>query len=118
MGTVKLLVSGSIPAKKNQQRISRHGGIYKPQPVQDFETLMAWHCRNHRGAIGGAFGLRGTFYIPKGKDMDNCLTTVLDCLQQNGVIRNDNDWLETDGLRKEPTKAKYEHLELELYPLT
>lgn len=115
---IQVAIAGTIPAKKNTQRISKHGGIFKQQEVRDYEDLVAWHMLKHKGAITGTFGVRGTFTIAKRKDMDNALTTLLDCLQRCGVIRNDNDWLHTDGLTKVPTKkGEEERCDIELYPL-
>jgi len=116
---ILVAIAGTIPSKKNTQRISKHGGIYKQQDVRDYEDLVAWSMIKSKGALLVPFGIRGTFTIAKRKDLDNALTTVLDSLQLCGVIRNDKDLMHISDLKKVPAnKRQGERCDLELYPLT
>jgi len=86
----RLTINGTIPVKKNRQRIGRNGGIYKPKEVTEYEELFGWEARLKRlEMVPGKFAISGTFRVKKTKDLDGCLTTILDCLQKHGLIEND-----------------------------
>ena len=115
---IQIKIAGKIPVKKNSYLTNGRGGMYKPRDVTDYEELVAWHCLKHKGAITGTFGIRGTFKLIKRKDIDGVLTTLLDCLERCGVIRNDNDLMEIGGLQKIAIKPSEEEcVEFELYTL-
>lgn len=119
MYTMKITIVGAIPIKKNKQRVSRHGGIYKHPEVRAYEELVGWHVLQAKPEpVMGPFSLSGTFWLTKRKDMDGALTTVLDCLQRAGAIENDKYLYEIAKLYKIPVKNKLnEQVELEIVPL-
>ncbi len=90
---VKLTLYGPCPSKKNLYRRSRDGRLFLDNEVKmrlDSLTIQA------RAQWGGHQpvkhpDMRVTFYFATGRpDRDNRLSAVLDCLQEAGVIPNDN----------------------------
>jgi Holliday junction resolvase RusA-like endonuclease len=115
--SVTLTYKGEIPVKKNTQRIGKHGGIYKAQKASDFEDQIGWEWRlTRQEPITGAFRIKsGYFCITARKDLDGCLTTLLDALQYAGAIENDKLLVEIGNVRKVSTqKGEIEHLIIEL----
>lgn len=85
-----LVLDFTIPAKKNSYRVSRNGGMYKPEKIKQFESdvgkeVMLQKCMQ----IPGTFSVRGKYFLSKGADLDNANTTLLDALELAGVIEND-----------------------------
>lgn len=96
-----LKIEGTIPVKKNRQRIGAHGGIYKDPHVRAYEELVGWEIRLARiEMIDGPFEISAEFQILATKDLDGVLTTVLDALQAGGAIKNDRDLLRLRDVRK------------------
>ena len=92
-----ITITGHIPVKKNSYRISRNGGVYKPESVTDYETTVAQdvlvqRIRNMDEAIAASdtFEVQFLFLIGgKMRDTDGLVTTVLDALQDAGVFTDD-----------------------------
>lgn len=66
--------------------------IIKNEKIRNYERMFANQCIKYRGKrIDGPFRLHITVYESSNAyDLDNCLKTVLDCLQYAGAITNDN----------------------------
>lgn len=83
---------GPIPSKKNNMRRSRNGGMFHDR---DTATLVATLTAQLRAQWRGApvsrkvLGFRLRVADNRG-DSDNKVTTLLDCMQAAGVLRNDN----------------------------
>lgn len=85
-----------IPSKKNRWRRNRTGGVFLPKKDQDEVDIIIQEITLQRNAhklwqpLTGS--LRASFSIPKARnDLDNQITTLLDCLQKARVIENDRD---------------------------
>ena len=118
---MKLTYQGEIPVKKNTQRISKHGGIYKPKNAADFEETIGWEWRlTRQEPVPGTFKIvSGAFYIPERKDLDGCLTSLLDALQYAGAIENDRLLRSINDLKKIPLeKGAQERLEITIEAYT
>lgn len=114
---IRLTYKGEIPVKKNRQRISRHGGIYKDPASANFEFQIGWEWRlTRQEPILGPFKIVSAYFCITGrKDLDGCLTSLLDALQNAGAIENDKHLMEIDKTRKVATqKGEIEHLIIEL----
>ena len=66
--------------------------IIKNEQIRAYERSFVEQCRIYRGkGISRPFRLHITvFESSNAYDLDNCLKTVLDCLQYVGAITNDN----------------------------
>lgn len=66
--------------------------IIKNEKIRAYERSFSDQCRIYRGKnIDRPFRLHITVYESSNVyDLDNCLKTVLDCLQYCGCITNDN----------------------------
>lgn len=92
-GPVKLVLLGPCPSKKNRRHVRRGGGVYfdraEVQPAIDRLVLQArsqWQQEPLSRAV-----VRATFLVrSRRQDVDNMLTTLLDCLVLAGVLANDN----------------------------
>ena len=66
--------------------------IIKNDNIRAYERTFSEQCRIYRGrGISRPFRLHITVYESSNVyDLDNCLKTILDCLQYAGAITNDN----------------------------
>lgn len=66
--------------------------IIKNEKIKAYERSFQRQCKLYRGrGINRPFRLHITVYESSNAyDLDNCLKTVLDCLQYAGAITNDN----------------------------
>lgn len=98
---IKLSYAGDIPCKKNAQKISRYGGIYKDPKVRQFEKDVAWSFVNYKKyKIIGDFSISGTIAIADRKDLDGALASILDALQYAGIVENDRNLRQIKDLIK------------------
>ncbi len=105
-----ITLSGSIPSKKNLLRRSCNGGMYRDRNVANQiirltnQARLQWAGRDPMVRPK----LKAVFYTATMRaDLDNMLTTVLDCLVKAGVLANDNikngprpvtyDWLQNQN---------------------
>lgn len=85
-----IAIKGRVPAKKNNWRPRKGGGIYCSvdhdlDPLL-FQVQSQWKRKPLERAIVSA-----VFTVPNGKaDLDNMYTTLQDLLVKGGVIRNDS----------------------------
>lgn len=88
-----LTIHGRIPTKKNKYRVSRHGGLFKPKDVTDFERMFGKEVAAQRiGIVRGPSRVEIDLFVGTNEqDLDGAVTTILDCLQQAQVIENDKD---------------------------
>lgn len=94
-----LVIHGHVPAKKNNWRPRRGGGIYLDKSLAtaiddlilsvSLEWIKLWHPLAAPKLEHPEMSV--TFYVKnRGSDRDNKLSTILDILQKAGVITNDN----------------------------
>jgi Holliday junction resolvase RusA-like endonuclease len=102
---ISLTIPGPIPSKKNTQRISRYGGIYKDASVSAYEKQFAHDIIAEKlKPVLGKFIISGELYLNNRKDIDNALTTVLDALQYAGIIANDLNCMGINMMKIEAKK--------------
>jgi Holliday junction resolvase RusA-like endonuclease len=87
--------TGTVPSKKNGRRWIQRGKRRYSVPSATYEL---WE-RSHRAALRARFGplnltnytLELWFYLPDNRvrDLDNILTSILDCLKTATVIADD-----------------------------
>jgi len=86
-------ISGETPSKKNSWKRGQNGQVFLPEEILEWtdnagKELMYQKCPQHTGNIS----ISAIFYTNKpAKDLDNMFTTLLDCLQANGIIDNDKN---------------------------
>lgn len=86
---------GSIPSKKNTQRIGRHGGIYKIEKVRQYEQDIAAELMVQKAKpIEGKMIVYLEIVYDRDKDLDNSEGTLYDALQYGGLYKNDIDIVE------------------------
>lgn len=88
-------IIGHVPSKSNNYLIVYKGGhpsIGKSDAVLKYEEGFYLQVGKYRNLmIKSFFEIHVRAYFEtKSPDLDNCLKTILDCLQQTGTIRNDN----------------------------
>ena len=90
---MRIILRGHIPAKKNLLRRSRNGGLFRDKEVSEqIDTLVLQAKAQWAGkAPLDKPELTIQFVcIDQRGDLDNKLVTILDVLQQSGIIVNDN----------------------------
>lgn len=91
-----ITVQGNPPSKSNTYKIVKHLNSYtlaKTKEVKKFESDFKLQVRPYvnKIKIKGQFSLTVAVYFRnKKQDLDNSLKVILDCLQDLGVIENDN----------------------------
>ena len=88
-----LFLKGHVPGKKNLLRRGRGHHLYRDQGVTAEIDGLILQAREQWGAYPPIRHpmMAITFHVrSRGGDRDNKLTTILDVLQQAGVLRNDN----------------------------
>lgn len=94
MKTIKLVIRGEVPSKKNSYRLGKRG-LFKPPNIKAFEELVFWRLKEERApCLEGKISLDLTFFTATNGDLDNKITTLLDALQDNGaggLFPNDRD---------------------------
>lgn len=91
--TRSILVYGKIPSKKNLLRRSRTGGMYRENTVALEIDSITIQMINQWGDLPALEhpDITVTQRVRRANsDRDNQLTTLLDCLQDAGVLVNDN----------------------------
>lgn len=88
-------IIGHCPSKANNYRIiyvAGHPSIDKSDAVKKYEKDFYMQVGKYRNLmIAGFFELNIRVYFETmSPDLDNCLKTVLDCLQYTKTIKNDN----------------------------
>jgi Holliday junction resolvase RusA-like endonuclease len=88
----KLSLRGPCPAKKNLWRSNGKGAMFLDATIKaqiDSLTIQA-RSQWHRPPVESP-EMEFTFFVAAARrDRDGMLTTVLDCLQDAGVLLNDN----------------------------
>lgn len=88
-------IIGHVPSKSNNYKIIYKGGhpsIDKSESVKKYEQDFYMQIGKYRNMmISGFFELHiRAYFETMSPDLDNCLKTVLDCLQYTKTIKNDN----------------------------
>lgn len=91
-------IIGKCPSKSNQYEIIKKGAtpsLKKSASLAAYEKSFYLQCRLRGLGMDKMFKFTmDVFYENMKPDLDNCLKVVLDCLQQCGVIKNDNQCVE------------------------
>jgi Holliday junction resolvase RusA-like endonuclease len=98
MTTNKVKIYGHPPSKANSYKI-RGNSLGKAQKVVEYEEAFRLQVNAIRSTgllpketIEGEFYLElDVYYKDNRSDLDNSAKVILDCLQANGVIRNDRN---------------------------
>jgi len=98
MTTNKVKIYGHPPSKANSYKI-RGNSLGKAQKVVEYEEAFRLQINAIRSigllpkeTIEGEFYLDlDVYYKDNRSDLDNSAKVILDCLQANGVIRNDRN---------------------------
>jgi len=121
MAIISLKLTGETPAKKNRWAIGRHGKIYLPADVKNWNTDVLWQIkaqtRNKIKLQSKKLGLKADIYVQRVKDLDNLLSSIMDALQQSGVIANDNRIVEIHAMRYKADKLQRPHVDLSVYDM-
>lgn len=91
-----ITILGQVPAKKNSRQAFVRAGRVMNVPNKtytEWEKQALWQLKGTKPVTEYPVALSMTFYVKdnRGRDMDNMLASVLDCLQKAGVLAND-DW--------------------------
>ena len=98
-------LKGEVKSKKNMYRISKHGGMFQDPAVLEWMTYCGWQLKQIKPpCFENPVKMSAKFYIKRDKDLDNCLNGLLDCLQYNGVLKNDRIVKRFDCIEKILTK--------------
>lgn len=91
--TIILKAEGVVPSKKNAVRHKFGGGGFYEKGMKreiDWLTMQFRMAYAPRDPLEGSLMVHTEIYrLPASKDNDNMHTTLLDCLQAAGVIKND-----------------------------
>lgn len=93
---MRQIIHGKVPSKSNCYKIialGGHGSLAKTKALKDYEKDFYLKCSHYRNKnITSLFELHlNVFYENQRQDLDNCLKTVLDCLQDCNAIKNDRN---------------------------
>lgn len=89
-------IKGFVPSKKNNVRHKAGGGGYYDAHTKaeiDGLILQLKPLAKKKGIlkpITSQLQVRTDIYTTRSQDTDNMHTTILDCLQKAGIIKNDN----------------------------
>jgi len=88
-----LTIKGQVPSKSNGYRIANNR-LFKSKELKEYEESFAWQCSRYKETHEGKFGITMNIYFQSNRsDLDNAAKVILDCLQTNGIIKNDrNCW--------------------------
>lgn len=91
-------VRGQIPSKSNCYKVITlhgHGSLAKQPVLKRYEAAFFMQCPMRGALLAARFRLDiDVYYASDRSDLDNCLKTVLDCLQQCKAIKNDRQCVE------------------------
>jgi len=81
--------------------------MYKPKDITDFEysALLQLQSQYKDDPILSDVNVEMKFYILRDKDVDNLATTILDCLQNAEVFKNDKQVVKLTASKHKITKA-------------
>ena len=93
---MKQVIHGKVPSKSNCYKVvtlNGHGSLAKQPALNNYEKSFYLQCNHYRNRnISALFELHlNVFYENQRPDLDNCLKTVLDCLQGCKAIKNDRN---------------------------
>ena len=116
---MKEVIYGVPPSKSNCYRIVTihgHGAIKKLDKMKEWEESFFMQCTIRDEKIKKYFRLDLDVFFPSQRsDLDNVLKGVLDCLQAQGVIKNDR-WCVEIHARKFIDKYR-PRIEFEVTPI-
>lgn len=92
-------VEGKVPSKKNNWKPTGRGGIYTKRDTKDNIGGIIRQLSSQKWTKGkGLFPMEGNLSVSMvfsirlrmmSRDLDNMATTILDALQDSGIIEND-----------------------------
>ena len=86
-----LSIKGQVPSKSNGYRIANNR-LFKSKELKQYEESFAWQSAKVLQEFDEKFGVTMTIYFQSNRsDLDNAAKVILDCLQSNGIIKNDRD---------------------------
>jgi Holliday junction resolvase RusA-like endonuclease len=93
MVNTKLVISGQVPAQKNQKKMANIGGrmiLYTSAQVKDWQQSASWELKG-KPQFKGKVIIDYIFYVKdnRRRDLDNMLCTVNDALVKAGIIEDD-----------------------------
>lgn len=113
-------IYGQPPGKSNCYKVitlNRHGSLCKTAALKAYEESFFMQCPLRGKFLSSRFRLDiDVYYRSDLPDLDNCLKTVLDCLQSCRAIKNDRLCAEIHA-RKLIDKQN-PRIEFDLTPLT
>lgn len=116
--TLRLVLEGEVPAKKNMYRIS--GGTFYTRPeVKDWVDDVYYQVKEQvpgHVPIASKIALEAVFYIKRDKDLDNLLNGLLDGLQGAEVLVNDKQITQITASKIPVEKGEDPRTEIAIYP--
>lgn len=87
---IRLTILGNPPSKANSYRASGKK-FYKASKVGTYERSFSLQCNYKGDPIDDRFlAVLDVYVANAGSDLDNTFKVIFDCLQSNGIIKNDN----------------------------
>lgn len=98
MYSIKL--KGEVIGKKNNYRVTKTGGFYRDPKFANWEEDALWQIKSHRiPKLAGQYSVKIVLYYFRNRDLDNCITSLLDVLQKSGVIDNDSNVISIQAVK-------------------
>lgn len=87
-----IILEGHCPSKKNLYRRTKNGGLHLRRDTKAELDSLSWQARTQRPREPLVHpNMEVEFYVATQRgDRDGKLASLLDCLQQAEVIKNDN----------------------------
>lgn len=89
-----ITIEGQVPSKSNCYKVGKFGsrcGIYKAKNLKEYEKDFYFQLPSDLPLFENEFQIVVNVFFPnKRQDLDNSSKVILDCLQDAGVIKNDN----------------------------
>jgi Holliday junction resolvase RusA-like endonuclease len=88
---MRIIIKGQVPSKSNGYKIGGNR-LYKSKELKAYEESFAWQVTRPDKSIEGKFGVELVVYFQSNRsDLDNAAKIILDCLQANGIVKNDRN---------------------------
>ncbi|MES2060243.1 MAG: RusA family crossover junction endodeoxyribonuclease [Patescibacteria group bacterium] len=99
---IRFKIEGLVPSKKNKVRHRfGGGGFYDPETRREIDWLvMQLRSKAPKETFKCEMEVHTEIHTNRRQDGDNAHTTILDCLQSAGIIKNDKDIIRGSWERK------------------